>query len=181
MPIDPTLLLATAPGDSALRAIHLVAAMLAVGALVFQRVALRPALDEGGSPELAEAVRRRWAPWVHGTILVLLATGFWRFFTVGMAKAEGVPGYHMLVGIKILAAFGVFFVASALIGTGSALARFRAAGRRTLTIGILLALVVIAISLHLREIQPASAGAATADPAAELPAGPGGGDPPRGG
>jgi len=179
--MDGAPILAAAIDDSIVRGIHLLAAMLAVGALVFQRVALRPALDERGDPELAEAIRRRWAPWVHGVIVILLATGFWRFFTIGLPKGEADPSYHMLFGMKFLAAFGVFFVASALAGKGPALARFRAAGRTTLGVGILLALVVLAISLHLREIEPGPT--AVHPEGATLPGGdaPAAGEPPRGG
>jgi len=178
--MDGVSVLAAAIDDSIVRGIHLFAAMVAVGALVFQRVALRPALDETGSAALAEAVRRRWAPWVHGTITILLATGFWRFFTVGLPKGEADPSYHMWFGMKFLAALGVFFVASALIGRSPALARFRNAGRATLGAGILLAIAVIAISVHLRELGtvPHDSGPEERSPSG-APAVPGEGGPPR--
>ena len=145
-----TYLLANAVAEDLSRGAHLLFAMIAVGALVFQRVALRPALDEGGSPELAEGIRRRWAPVVHVVITLLLVTGLYQLMTAGLAKGKADSSYHMWFGIKFIAALAIFFLVSALAGRSQGLAGFREKGKRWLGVSILLAVVVVAISIHIR-------------------------------
>jgi uncharacterized membrane protein len=148
----PEPILAASHIETLSRGFHILAAMVAVGALVFQRVALRPALDEAGSPEIAEAVRRRWAPFINIAITFLLITGFYQFFASGIPKGKAESSYHMLFGLKFVVALGVFFIASALAGRSAALAGIRAKGRTWLGVAIVLSLVIVAISLHLREV-----------------------------
>ena len=72
--MDPTLLL--------LRWAHLLAAIVAVGGLVFARFGLLPAIadfDEETRDRIHERIRRRWLPWVIGSITLLLASGLANF------------------------------------------------------------------------------------------------------
>ena len=83
--MDPTLLLH--------RWAHILAAIVAMGGLVFARFALVPALsdiDATTRDRIHDAIRRRWLPWVIGAITVLLASGLINFLLFnGRVKAEG--------------------------------------------------------------------------------------------
>ena len=146
-------LLAAAGGAETIsRGIHLLCAMLAVGELVFQRLALRPALEANPNAELAESIRRRWAPMTHIAITLLLVTGMYQLMKAGIPKGKEDSAYHMWFGIKFVAALGIFFIVTALAGRSAAFEKLRQKGGLWGSIAIVLALVVIAISLHLRAI-----------------------------
>jgi len=145
-----TILAATSNGDLVSRGLHLLAAMVAIGGLAFQRLALRPALEKCEDPELAEAIRRRWAIVTHSVITVLLLTGLYQLMTIGMAKGKLDSSYHMWFGIKFMAAMGVFFLASVLGGRSSLSAKFRENAKLWLTITLLLGVGIVVISLALR-------------------------------
>ena len=138
--------------ESISRGIHLLCAMLAVGALVFQRIALRPALDATPSPELGESIRKRWAPVTHLAITLLIVTGMYQLMKAGIPKGKEESSYHMWFGIKFVAAMGIFFLVTALGGRSAAFEKLRQGGRLWGSVAIILALVVIGISLHLRQI-----------------------------
>ena len=60
-----------------LRWAHILAAITALGGLLFARVALLPTLEELGeetSDRIHGGIRRRWLPWVIGGITLLLAS-----------------------------------------------------------------------------------------------------------
>jgi hypothetical protein len=78
-------------------------------------------------------------------ISLLLVTGFYNYLAV---KHE--PRYHMLMGIKILLAFGVFFLASALTGRSAGLAGIRRDAPKWLGILIGLAALIVAIGGYLK-------------------------------
>ena len=92
----------------------------------------------------------RWRRFVHGGIALLLASGLYNFLVVTMPAHKGDGRYHMLVGIKMLLALVLFFLASALVGRSSALQGLRDKARATLSVMILLAAVIVAISGYLK-------------------------------
>lgn len=126
---------------------HILAAVIAVGGVLYQRLVLMPAvtgtLDDETRGRLHDAVTRRWKGLLIACIAVLLISGFWNFFTISLDKAEGVPAYHGLFGVKFLAALAVFFLGSALAGRAPAFARMRE--RRAYWLGITAALAVLVI------------------------------------
>ncbi len=70
------------PVTLVLRWAHVLAAIVAMGGLVFARFALVPTLsdvDEATRDRIHEGVRRRWLPWVIGAITVLLVSGLLNF------------------------------------------------------------------------------------------------------
>jgi uncharacterized membrane protein len=119
--MDPTLLL--------LRWAHVLAAIVAMGGLVFARFALLPALSEldaSTRDRVHERIRRHWLPWVIGAITLLLASGLANFllFNARVKGEEWAGGqwmretnYHALFGAKFLMALVVFYLASALVVT----------------------------------------------------------------
>jgi uncharacterized membrane protein len=136
------------------RWLHIMSAVLALGVPIYMRFVLLPALhgvDESARTSVQEGLVRRWRIWVHVLIVALLATGFYNYLVVARWRADTFPQdlrgrYHMLLGIKILIALGMFFIASALAGRSGALASIRANAKTWLNILIVLGLALVAIS-----------------------------------
>ncbi|MFM7184402.1 MAG: hypothetical protein ACKO4Z_06480 [Planctomycetota bacterium] len=147
--MDPTLLV--------LRWAHVLAAIVALGALVFARFGLLPALSELGAEtrdRIHDRIRRTWLPWLIGTITLLLASGLANFLLFNArVREEGwgggewmrQTGYHSLFGAKVLLAFVAFYLASGLMGRGRSTQWLRddRAKWLTVTIGIMLAVVLL--------------------------------------
>jgi hypothetical protein len=155
--MDPTLLL--------LRWAHLLAAIVAMGGLVFARFALLPAvaeLDETSRERVHDTVRRRWLPFVIGAITVLLASGLANFLLFNArVKAEGwadgewmrMTGYHALFGVKFLLALGAFYLASGLVGRGEGTRWIRADRATWLSVALGLSLAVVMLSGWMRQLH----------------------------
>ena len=135
------------------RIVHVATAIVLVGGSVFMRFALMPAATGLGEAEhdgLRERVLGHWRRFVHVGIALLLASGFYNFLVVTMPDHKGDGRYHMLVGIKILLALVLFFLASALVGRSNALRGLREKAGGTLAVMIILASVIVAISGYLK-------------------------------
>jgi len=155
--MDPTLLL--------LRWAHILAAIVAMGGLVFARFGLLPALSEVDATtrdRIHEAIRRRWLPWVIGAITVLLASGLANFLLFnGRVKAEGWSGgfwmrqtsYHALFGAKFLLAMVAFYFASALVGRGQGTQWVRNDRAKWLSVTLGVSLAVVLLSGWMRQLH----------------------------
>ncbi|MEI7781714.1 MAG: hypothetical protein WCJ18_07295 [Planctomycetota bacterium] len=165
--MDPTTLL--------LRWAHILAAIVAMGGLVFARFGLLPALlefDSATRDRIHEAIRRRWLPWVIGAITVLLASGLANFLIFnGRVKAEGwgegqwmrQTSYHALFGAKFLLAMVMFYFASALVGRGAGTQWIRNDRAKWLSVTLGLGIAVVLLSGWMRQLHtgpntPASGG-----------------------
>jgi len=155
--MDPTLLL--------LRWAHILAAMVAMGGLVFARFALLPALSEldaATQQRIHDRVRRSWLPWVIGAITVLFASGLANFLLFNArVKAEGwadgmwmrQTSYHALFGIKFLMAFAAFYFASALVGRGAGTQWVRDDRAKWLAVTLGLTTGVVLLSGWMRQLH----------------------------
>lgn len=155
--MDPTLLL--------LRWAHILAAIVAMGGLVFARFALVPALSEIDSTtrdRIHDGIRRRWLPWVIGAITLLLASGLANFLLFnGRVKAEGwadgqwmrQTSYHALFGAKFLLAMAAFYFASALVGRGEGTQWVRNDRAKWLSVTLGLMLAVVLLSSWMRQLH----------------------------
>lgn len=162
------------------RFVHVATAITLVGGSVFTRYVLIPAagkLEGTVHDQLSAAVERRWKRIVHLGILLFLASGFYNYFRA-MPDHQGDGLYHALVGTKILLALVVFFLAAALVGRSSSLEAIRRQRRRWLTILVVLATVIVAISGFVKvrgpqgEVDVPIPGPQVADPqVAEQPGG----------
>ena len=158
-----------------LRWAHVLAAIVAMGALVFARFGLLPALgefDAATRDRIHEAIRRRWLPWVIGAITVLLASGLANFllFNARVKEEQWAGGtwmrqtsYHALFGAKFLLAMVAFYLASALVGRGEGTRWVREDRAKWLsvTLGAMLAVVLLSgwmRQLHTGPSAPADAG-----------------------
>lgn len=140
-----------------LRWLHIGAAIVAIGGAFFMRVALMPAaastLDDATHSKLREALRGRWARIIQTCIAILLVTGGINFVMLAMPpKIEPMP-YHAIFGVKFLAAMGVFFIASVLVGTGQGMAKLRANRAKWLTVLLILAAVIVVLSGVLNRLR----------------------------
>ena len=73
---------------------------------------------------------------------LLLISGFYNYIRA-IPKHKGDGLYHGLLGTKIILAFGVFFLASALVGRSKSFEPLRQARKKWLTITIVLATLVV--------------------------------------
>ncbi len=139
------------------RWLHIGAAIVAIGGAFFMRVALMPAanatLDDATHAKLREALRARWFIVVQTCIAILLVTGGINFVMLALPpKVEPMP-YHAIFGVKFLAALGVFFIASVLVGRGEGMAKMRAHRAKWLTVLLMLAATIIVLSGVLNRIR----------------------------
>jgi uncharacterized membrane protein len=154
------------------RWLHIVAAITAVGGAIFALLVVLPATGVL-TPEAREAfhaaVRKRWSKIVAAAIAVLLLSGLYNFFAITRNYGPELPRwYHALFGIKFLLALAVFAIASLLAGRTAMAQRLRTQTKLWLSINLLLAGIIIAISGLLRTTHPAT-GPAPAGRASEAP------------
>ena len=155
--MDPTLL--------ALRWAHVLAAIVAMGGLVFARFALVPALEAeepATRDRIHDAIRRRWLPWVIAAITLLLASGLANFILFNArVKEEGwangawmrQTSYHAVFGVKFLLALAVFYFASGLVGRGAGTQWIRNARARWLSVTLVLALGIVLLCGWMRQLH----------------------------
>ncbi|MCH7596194.1 MAG: hypothetical protein IID35_06500 [Planctomycetes bacterium] len=156
-----------------LRWVHILAAMGAIGGALFMRFALLPAadsaLDDEAHTKLREALRGRWARVVHTCIALLLITGGVNFALFALPpNVEAIP-YHPIFGVKVLAAFAVFFVVSILMGRGTGFPSIRGNRARALSIVIGLGVLIVLLSGLLNQIRTGPAGTPPANDETSAP------------
>lgn len=134
--------------DIVSRIVHVTTAIVLVGGTVFSAFVLLPSanmLSKESHDLLAAEVKSRWKPYVHLGILLFLVSGFYNYFrAMGLHKGDGL--YHGLIGTKMLLAFAIFFIASALVGRSSKLQSMRENRAFWLKAMVLMAAVIVAIS-----------------------------------
>jgi uncharacterized membrane protein len=131
-----------------LRWAHVGTAIVLLGGSVFMRFVLMPAaaaLPDDQHQALRQRIMGRWKAIVMAGIALLLVSGFYNYLTSTKGAGPSRGLYHALMGIKILLAFGVFFLASALTGRAAAFEAVRRDAKRWLGVLILLAALVVAI------------------------------------
>lgn len=135
------------------RILHVLAAILLLGGGMFKLFVVIPAAAELADEDrgaLRERFLKRWRYLVAAGIALLIFTGFYNFFVVSIPLHKGDKAYHMLMGIKILLAFVVFFLASALAGRSAKLEFIRNNAKRWLTVTVLLSTAIVAIGGYLK-------------------------------
>lgn len=139
---------------------HIAAAAIAIGGAIFVATILTPALRRtpGESADaIREAIRRRWAILYHVCVLILLGTGLFNYMAVTAPLHRGQASYNALVGVKIILAFVVFLLGSALVGKAAMFEPIRRAAPKWLAVNIALALIVVAIGCWLKFIPVSTA------------------------
>lgn len=141
------------------RWLHVGAAIVAVGGVVFQRFVLMPALSAVGDEArvaIRDSVLARWRLVVHSSIAILLVSGTynaWRLFPMH----KGQPIYHSIFGVKVLIALAVFGIAAVVTGRSERAQRMR--GRAPFWLGLLVALgtAVVLLSGVLKNVPISTA------------------------
>jgi putative copper export protein len=135
------------------RWLHVAAAVLGVGGLLFMLLVATPALQ--GLPnaaEVADALRRRFKIVAHTAIGLLLLTGFYNYLIVAAPKVETTTfraQYHMLMGTKILLSLVLFTISILLLRPTPAMQANR---RQWLTANALLGLLILLLAAYLRRL-----------------------------
>lgn len=135
------------------RWIHIIAVIVVLGGSIFTRFILMPAaegLPDAEHTAFKQRLMARWRKWVSIGIGLLLVSGFYNYLVVMRPKHEGHGIYHMLVGIKMILAFAVFFLASALTGRAAAFEGLRKNAKKWLALTITLAIIIVIISGYLK-------------------------------
>ncbi|MGE3315890.1 MAG: hypothetical protein AB7O26_12325 [Planctomycetaceae bacterium] len=150
---------------------HVGMAIVLLGGSVFMRFVLIPAAEpmpEADHAALRERIMGRWRKFLHAGIGLLLITGVFNYMRqIPLHKGDGL--YHALMGIKMLLAIAVFFLASALAGRSAAFEGLRQARKKWLMVTILLAFGIVAISGFLKVARKGSPAPAAATIRLELP------------
>ncbi len=139
-----------------LRVFHIGAALALGGALVYQRLALGPALaglEDGTRTALQQRLARRWVGVAAAGIALLLVTGLVNFVLFKVPAVRGQPYtglYHGLFGVKFLVGLGLFHVGLLLSLPGPRFdaVRARAAGWLNWALGLLALIVVLSATLR---------------------------------
>jgi hypothetical protein len=122
-------------------------------------------LTDDAHVKLRGAITATWKKIVHAGIGLFIITGGINYYRVIAAGSHmGDALYHALLGIKIILALVVFFIASALVGRSSAFEGMRRNPRLWLIVNLLLAGVIIVISgfLKVRDVPATSRAVAIA-------------------
>jgi uncharacterized membrane protein len=135
------------------RVLHILASIVLVGGLFYLRMIVAPRLRASDSTSDADpwfAGRRgAWAMWVGIATLLLIVTGLFNFI-VNVKTYEINTSYHMMVGLKILAAVVVFFLAAVLAGRSGLAERLRHNMKFWLSACLLTAILVVIIGSVMR-------------------------------
>jgi uncharacterized membrane protein len=130
-----------------MRWMHVLAAIALMGGAIFMRFGLHPslaALGEDQQKALKAAVRGRWSKWVMGASAFLLISGAVNF-ALFMTRYNLEKPYHMVIGIKMLIALAVLFIAATLVGRSANAEKFREKAVMWLNINLLLATIVVCL------------------------------------
>ena len=110
------------------RWVHLMSVVVAIGGVIFMRFVLMPSAHAVLAPEVRTALHAklvaRWKRVVHVCIALLIITGSFNFYVSFQDGVKPMP-YHPIFGVKVLLAFGLFFLASALSGSSPGFAAIR--------------------------------------------------------
>jgi len=124
--------------------------------------AAKATLSDEVHEKLREAIRARWSKFVHAAVGLLLLTGSINFAILAIPpKINPIP-YHPIFGVKLLAAFAVFFIAEALMSRGPGFANIRANRKKWLGILLAIAGLIVLLSGILNQVRSSQMPQATA-------------------
>jgi len=130
------------------RVLHILGAIVLVGGLFYVRAVVTPAAGAGASPDALFGGRRaKWAMCIGVATALLLASGVFNYYNM----PENMAGsYHAVIGIKILLAISLFFLAALLAGRTPAAEMLRQNARFWLGVCLALGVAVVILGAILR-------------------------------
>jgi hypothetical protein len=138
--------------DVVSRITHVLTAILLLGGSLYSLLVMRPLLiseDSEVRQRLSAKLTGQWKRFIHGGILLFLLSGFYNYFRA-MPAHKGDGAYHALIGIKMLLAFGLFFLAAALVGRSPKLQTIRHENGWALKLICVLGIIIVIISGYLK-------------------------------
>ena len=149
------------------RVAHVGTAIVLVGGSVFTLFVLLPSaskLSSESQKALSEGVAKYWKRFVHAGILFLIVSGLYNYMhSIPNHKGDGL--YHALIGAKIILAFIIFFLATALVGKSSKLEGIRKDRKKWLSVVVLLGAIIVSISGFVKIRPPKGAAETSKTPA----------------
>ncbi len=141
------------------RWLHVGTAIVLLGGTVFMRFVLLPAamkLSTEAHDTLRGHLMATWRIVVHVGVALLLASGLYNYIAVMIPQHKGDGLYHALMGVKILLALALFFLAEALVGKSAAFDNVRQNRKMWLAVAVLLGALIVGISgfLKVRNVPP---------------------------
>lgn len=154
------------PIDLISRWAHIGTVIVLIGGSAFMRLALMPAaaeLPDDQHQALKEKIFARWRKIVGMGIGLILLSGLYNYVkAIPDHKGQGL--YHGLIGTKMILAFVVFFLASALTGRSEKFEPMRQNSKKWIGILLLLAAIIVGISgfakVAIPKVDPPAAEAA---------------------
>jgi len=144
-----------------MRWVHILSAITMLGGSIFVRFVLSPAaagLSDDSRTTLIGGIRARWSKFLMVLIALFLVSGFYNYLMVTAPAHKGQPQYHMVMGIKMLLAFVVFFLASALAGRRKLAQKLQSKAAVWMLITVLLGVAIVLLSGYLRFMPTTTAG-----------------------
>ena len=135
------------------RWLHIGPAIVLVGGTAFMLFVLHPAsmeIAEAERVKLRAAVIKRWKRFVHAGVGLFLISGLYNYVVVQVPLHRGDGLYHMLMGIKMLTALGVFGLAEIMVGRSKLAEKLRQNAPKFLAINLTLAVAILLLSGFLK-------------------------------
>jgi uncharacterized membrane protein len=142
--------------DLIFRFVHIYSAIVLAGGTLFMRFALLPGLASMGAEQKTEtlnSLRPFWAKIVMASSGLLLVSGLYNAAQKAMSFQLS-EFYNGLLGVKILLALIIFFLAARLSGRSAAAEEMRRSAQFWLNVNCALAFVLIVIASVLKESNP---------------------------
>jgi uncharacterized membrane protein len=139
------------------RWLHVTCAVVGIGAIIFWRLALQPAMDAqeaGARQAVLGRLEPRFKMIVHAALGLLILTGAYNFY----AAIPKIPTlayhslYHSIIGTKIVLALALFGIVSAVLSSAPASGTMQERRRGWLTLIVVMALVIFFLSAILRRL-----------------------------
>jgi uncharacterized membrane protein len=138
-----------------MRWIHILGAAILVGAPFIMWLGIYPAaakLPDDRRDELLEAINKPWRKFLGAVILLQIISGVYWLLVVEHMSQEP-PIYQALLGIKMLAAFALFFVLSVLAGRAKAFEEFRRKAPMWIGIAVGLGILTVVCASSMRIVN----------------------------
>ena len=136
------------------RWLHILAAAVAVGGLIYARLIVSPSLgvlDADQRARFLNQLSARFRPIAVGVIVILLATGVYNL--LGVLQEGVVTAYHMAFGIKFLLALHIFGMLFLISAPPSGDAARDAKRSRLMTGAVISGLIVLALGAYLKTLH----------------------------
>jgi uncharacterized membrane protein len=139
------------------RWLHIGPAIVMVGGAFFMLFVLHPAISvlaDDQRAQLRALIIKRWKLVVRTCVILFLVSGFYNYWVVQRPLHKGDGLYHGLMGLKMLLAIAIFFIAELMTGRTKLAEKVRQQMPKFLGINLSMALVIVLISGFLKTRGP---------------------------